>query len=187
MALLPSLLDEIRPRRFGDQLFGMGIASGGFLTDIIEPPSVPIRRYLRPWKNLSTVQRDFGSTIKSDKDKFQVNLDVHHFSPEEISVKTADRYVIVEGKHEESKDEHGFVSRQFKRKYLLPKECNGETVESKLSKDGILTVTAPKLSNPKDERAVPITHTGPVRRKAADDGPGQAVDKEISSQKKRRY
>lgn len=185
MALLPFMFDEFCPRRIRDQLFGMGIAPDDFLTDALEP-RLQFRRYLRPWKNLSTVAKDLGSTIKSDKDKFEVTLDVQHFSPEEITVKTADKYVIVEGKHEEKKDDHGFVSRQFKRKYLLPEECNAETVESKLSKDGVLTVTASKLSSLNGERAVHITHTGPVRRKAVDEEQnGQAVEEEKSPQKKR--
>lgn len=187
MALLPYWFDEIRPRRIRNQLFGMDISPEDFLTDILEPPTLQIRRYVRPWKNLSAVAKDYGSTIKSDKNKFQVNLDVQHFSPEEISVKTADRYIIVEGKHEEKKDEHGFVSRQFTRKYLLPEDCNADTVESKLSSDGVLTVTASKFNSLKDERTIPITHTGPVRRKAADEEQnGEAIEEEKTPQKKRR-
>ncbi|CAG4962236.1 unnamed protein product [Colias eurytheme] len=167
MALLPYLLDyELRPRRLHDQLFGLDLASDDFLTDVFDRP---IRNYLRPWRNLSALSRDVGSTIKSDKDKFQVNLDVQHFSPDEISVKTADNHIIVEGKHEEKKDEHGYISRQFKRRYLLPEGCNPEMVESKLSSDGVLTIMAPKTSGEKGERSVPITHTGPVRRKIQGD------------------
>lgn len=186
MALLPYWFDEVRPRRIRNQLFGLDISPEDFLTDVFDRPSLQIRRYVRPWKNLSAVARDVGSTIKSDKDKFQVNLDVQHFSPDEISVKIADKYVIVEGKHEERKDEHGFVSRQFKRKYFLPEDCNAETVESKLSSDGVLTVTASKFSNLRDERAIPITHTGPVRRKAADEEQNVPAVEEKSPQKKRR-
>ena len=45
----------------------------------------------------------------------QVNLDVQQFKPEELTVKVADKFLVVEGKHEERSDEHGFVSRQFTR------------------------------------------------------------------------
>ncbi|CAK1546739.1 unnamed protein product [Leptosia nina] len=167
MALLPYLLDyEVRPRRLHDQLFGLDLAADDFLSDIFERP---MRHYRRPWRNLSSLHRDVGSTIKTDKDKFQVNLDVQHFSPEEISVKTANNCIIVEGKHEEKADEHGYISRQFKRRYALPEGCNPEMVESKLSSDGVLTVTAPKTTEDKDERTIPITHTGPVRRKIEGD------------------
>ncbi|CAG9796051.1 unnamed protein product [Diatraea saccharalis] len=167
MALLPYLLDDFRPRRVRDPLLDLDY-DDGFLTDIFDRPKIQLRRYIRPWRNLSALARDVGSTIKSDKDKFQINIDVQHFDPEEISVKTSDGFIVVEGKHEERKDEHGFISRQFKRRYALPEGCNPETVESRLSSDGVLTVIAPKSSELKDERAIPITHTGPVRRKVQD-------------------
>nr|AWT57936.1 heat shock protein 21.7c [Chilo suppressalis]AWT57938.1 heat shock protein 21.7c [Chilo suppressalis] len=187
MALIPYLLDELRPRRVRDQLFGLDLADE-LLTDVFDRPKIQLRQYVRPWRNLSALARDVGSTIKSDKDKFQVNIDVQHFDPEEISVKTADGYVVVEGKHEERKDEHGFISRQFKRRYALPEGCNPETVESRLSSDGVLTVVAPKATaGLKDERAVPITHTGPVRRKAQDEEQNGDVEEEAKTpQKKRR-
>ncbi|XP_049881543.1 protein lethal(2)essential for life-like [Pectinophora gossypiella] len=189
MALLPYLLDELRPRRARDHLLGLDLSPDDFLTDIFDRPALQIRRYMRPWKNLSALAKDVGSTIKSDKEKFQVNLDVQHFAPEEISVKTSDGYVVIEGKHEERKDEHGFVSRHFKRRYALPEDCNPETVESKLSSDGVLTVIAPKVSSGKDEKVIPITHTGPVRRKAIENDEemnGQPEPEEKSPQKKRR-
>ncbi|XP_013196557.2 protein lethal(2)essential for life-like [Amyelois transitella] len=191
MALLPYLFDELRPRRIRNQLFGLDLSPNDFLTDVFDRPSIQVRKYIRPWRNLAAVARDVGSTIKTDKDKFQVNLDVQHFAPEEISVKTADGYIVIEGKHEEKEDEHGYVSRQFKRRYALPEGCNPETVESKLSSDGVLSVIAPKSSaGVKNERAIPITHTGPVRRKAADEEEkvenGEAEEEVKSPQKKRR-
>lgn len=170
MALLPYLFDDLRPRRLQDQLFGLALSPDDFLTDLVERPTISVRKYLRPWKSLAAASRDVGSTIKFDKNKFQVNLDVQHFEPEEISVKTADGFVIIEGEHEERKDEHGYVTRRFKRRYALPEGCNPDTVESKLSSDGVLTVTAPKASiRDKDERTVPITQTGPVRRKPCEE------------------
>lgn len=36
-----------------------------------------------------------------DRDRFVVNLDVKHFSPEELTVKVNDDYVEICGKHEE--------------------------------------------------------------------------------------
>uniref|UniRef100_A0A2A4K9P8 SHSP domain-containing protein n=1 Tax=Heliothis virescens TaxID=7102 RepID=A0A2A4K9P8_HELVI len=191
MALLPYLLDDLRPRRIRDQLFGLDLSPDDFLADLVDRPMLSVRKYIRPWRNLAAVARDVGSTIKSDKDKFQVNLDVQHFDPEEISVKTSDGYVVIEGKHEERKDEHGFVSRHFKRRYALPEGCNPETVESRLSSDGVLTVVAPKVCENKNERAIPITQTGPVRRKAHDEeqvinGDAEEEVVEKTPQKKRK-
>ena len=74
----------------------------------------------------------------------QVFVEVENFTPEELVVKTVDHYVVVEGKHEEKKEPHGFISRQFTRKYLLPIDCKPENVSCNLSADGILLISVPK-------------------------------------------
>ncbi|KAJ0171135.1 hypothetical protein K1T71_013334 [Dendrolimus kikuchii] len=166
MSLLPFLLGH-QPRRLVDQDFGLALTPDDLLTAVVSP--MLSRDYYRPWRQMALAARDIGSTITADKDKFQVNLDVQHFKPEEITVKTADGYVIIEGKHEEKQDEHGFISRQFTRRYALPDNCDPDTVESRLSSDGVLTIIAPKvLAVGKNERAVPITQTGPVRKEIKD-------------------
>lgn len=171
MSLLPFVLGydhpRYRPSRLLNQDFGLSLTPDDVLTVAVAP--IMSRDYFRPWRQLANADRDVGSSIKVDKDKFQVNLDVQHFSPEEITVKTADGYIIVEGKHEEKKDEHGYISRQFVRRYALPEGCNPDTVESKLSSDGVLSVTAPRVpSIANNERSVPIQQTGPVRKEVKD-------------------
>ncbi|CAH0731569.1 unnamed protein product, partial [Brenthis ino] len=176
MSLLPYLFDDFsmrpRPRRLIDQHFGLGLTPDDLLTVGANP--LLTREYYRPWRHMAAAARDLGSSIKSDSDKVQINLDVQHFSPEEISVKTANGFVIVEGKHEEKQDQHGYVSRQFVRRYALPEGTLPETVESKLSSDGVLTITAPKKvpDSVKGERKVPITQTGPVRKEIKDQNEG---------------
>lgn len=169
MSLLPYFFDDIgfrRPSRLMDQHFGLALTPDDLLSLAAGP--MLSREYYRPWRHLSATARDLGSSIKSDKDKFQVNLDVQHFAPEEISVKTADGYIVVEGKHEEKKDDHGYISRQFVRRYALPEGALPETVESRLSSDGVLTIIAPRKVPDaiKGEKTVPITHTGPVRKES---------------------
>ncbi|CAG4958346.1 unnamed protein product [Parnassius apollo] len=164
MSLLPFILDLERPRRLQDQHFAIALTPDDILAAFGQP-----RDYVRPWKQLSTILQDAGSTIKTDKNKFQINLDVQHFAPEEITVKTSDGYVVVEGKHEEKQDEHGWVSRQFTRRYALPESCSVDAVQSRLSSDGVLTIIAP-LERPQasNERVVPIIHTGPVKTQPDD-------------------
>ncbi|XP_013194471.2 protein lethal(2)essential for life [Amyelois transitella] len=155
-----------------DQTFGMPLTPNDIITSMMSPFLSPfaVHDYFRPWRQLASLSKDLGSTIKTDKDKFQINLDVQHFSPDEISVKTSDGYVVIEAKHEEKQDEHGFVSRQFVRKYALPEGAESENVVSELSSDGILTVTAPRKEvDGKGERVVPITKTGPVRQEPKKD------------------
>ncbi|XP_050669828.1 protein lethal(2)essential for life-like [Leptidea sinapis] len=131
----------------------------------------PWHNIFRPLEQLSNAMnrmnlKDVDLQITSDSDKFQVNIDVQHFAPEEVTVKVINGFVIVEGKHEEKRDEHGYISRRFVRRYALPKGCLPDTVKSTFSTDGVLTVTAPKvLPLPSTgERIVPITHTGPFKK-----------------------
>ncbi|KAL0994780.1 hypothetical protein UPYG_G00127060 [Umbra pygmaea] len=102
------------------------------------------------------------SEIKQTQDSWKVSLDVKHFSPEELVVKTKDGVVEITGKHEERKDEHGFVSRCFTRKYTLPPTAEVEKVISTLSPDGVLTVEAP-INRPAINAAevtIPVTSVG---------------------------
>lgn len=95
----------------------------------------------------------------------QVILDVQQFAPEEITVKATNNSVVVEGKHEEKPDEHGFISRQFTRRYILPTGYEVADLTSTLSSDGVLTITAPKRPPPNSgERIIPITKTGPAKQ-----------------------
>ncbi|XP_068627059.1 protein lethal(2)essential for life-like [Battus philenor] len=171
MSMYPFFIEyeRPRPRRLMDQHFGLGLTPQDYLTIVAVPQGN--RNYYRPWRNLQAANQDAGSTIKEEKDKFQVNLDVQHFSPEEISVKTADGFLIVEAKHEERQDEHGFISRSFTRKYPLPEGIDADSIASKLSSDGVLSVTAPLKAPPKnsDERVVPIIQTGPVKKQRGDE------------------
>ncbi|CAH2099240.1 unnamed protein product [Euphydryas editha] len=154
-----------------DQDFGLALTADDLLTTMMAPWIT--HDYFRPWRNLEAITRDLGSTIKTEKDLFTINLDVQHFAPDEISVKTADGYVVIEAKHEEKKDEHGYVSRQFVRRYSLPEGVESDDVVSKLSSDGILTITAPRKElDSKGERVVPITQTGPVRKEAKESSEG---------------
>ncbi|XP_067866196.1 heat shock protein beta-1 [Heterodontus francisci] len=105
------------------------------------------------------------SEIKVTSDKWRVNLDVNHFAPEEIVVKTKDGYVEITGKHEERQDEHGFISRCFTRKYLLPPDTDPGVVCSTLSPSGVLTVEAPmkKPALQSSEISIPVTYESTVQ------------------------
>ncbi|PSN36850.1 hypothetical protein C0J52_14969 [Blattella germanica] len=155
-----SLRSEFRrPLSIFDQNFGMGMMQD----DLLSPSIVsPLRMgYYRPWRTLAPRQSGV-SNIQYDKDGFKINLDVQQFKPEELTVKMVNDYVVVEGKHEERQDEHGYISRQFQRRYKLPSDIDPTTVVSELSSDGVLTVTGPKKALPPatpNERVVTITQT----------------------------
>ncbi|XP_072945928.1 protein lethal(2)essential for life-like [Epargyreus clarus] len=164
MSLLPYFFDYNLPqwpRRILDQNFGLALTP----EDLVSAATSPVIPRFRMWW-----PKDTESSIKVEKDKWQINIDVQHFAPDEITVKIADGYVVVEGKHEEKQDEHGFVSRQFVRRFKFPEDSDANAIESRLSSDGVLTVLAPrKVDVQKGERNVPISHTGPVRKEIKDE------------------
>ncbi|XP_073838626.1 heat shock protein 27-like [Musca autumnalis] len=117
----------------------------------------------RPGKESSTEKSELIPTV--GKDGFQVCMDVSQFKPSELTVKTVDRTVVVEGKHEEREDEHGFIQRHFIRKYSLPKGYDPKDVVSTISSDGVLTVKAPPppiKERESNERIIQIQQTGPA-------------------------
>ncbi|KAM5132579.1 alpha-crystallin B chain isoform 2-T2 [Mantella aurantiaca] len=95
--------------------------------------------------------------MRLEKDKFSVNLDVKHFSPEELKVKVSGDFIEIHGKHEERQDEHGYVSRDFQRRYKIPLDVDPLSITSSLSPDGVLTVSGPRKMADVPERSIPIT------------------------------
>ncbi|XP_055697304.1 heat shock protein 27-like [Phlebotomus papatasi] len=130
--------------------------------------------YHRQWKLDEREREKVASgqkTVSTGKDGFQVCLDVQQFAPNEISVKTVENSIVIEGKHEEREDQHGFISRQFVRRYVLPKEYDIEQAVSTLSSDGVLTIRAPPVAKALEqkERIIQIQQTGPAHLSVKDD------------------
>lgn len=148
----------IRPLRMMENQLKM-------MDEMIRPLNAPMLYRRRPME-LESDEHD--TAVIQDKDKFQVKLDVRNFAPEEIKVKTVGNFIQIEGKHEEKEDDKGYISRQFVRRFMLPKGHELKDVVSKLSSDGVLTVTAPRkipLPAHEQERVIPITHVGPEKEK----------------------
>jgi len=102
---------------------------------------------------------EVAAQAELDRDKFKVSLDVSHFRPEDVTVKQVDNNLLVEGKHEERQDPHGFVSRTFTRRYVLPNDIKAEGVRCEWSPNGLLTIEAPRLALPASQaRQLPITN-----------------------------
>lgn len=176
MALIPNFFDE-RPFRLMERellpnMFFRNMNQVVVPREFYQNWAIPLRQFedmYRQMEQLSSAMNQLameGAKISSDSEKFQINVDVQHFAPDDITVKVKDGFITVEGKHEEKQDAHGYISRQFVRRYALPQGCLPDTVQSKLSSDGVLTVTSPKvLPMPSTgERIVPITQTGPVKK-----------------------
>ncbi|NP_001296027.1 protein lethal(2)essential for life-like [Plutella xylostella] len=82
-------------------------------------------------------------TVKISKEKFQLSFDVHNFCKDEIRVKARPESVVIEGK-QERKNSQGVLIRKFVRRFKLPIDCDIKAIESKLSPEGVLTITAPR-------------------------------------------
>lgn len=97
------------------------------------------------------------------KDGSVVHLNVEHFEPEDITVITVDRSIIIEAKCE-WKSEHEYVSSQYRRRYELPDGLRAEDVTCLMSSDCILTIKCPKFHVDETEvRQIEIKQTGPAK------------------------
>jgi crystallin alpha B len=64
-----------------------------------------------------------------------------------LSVKTEGDVLVILAKHETQTESGGsFISKQFEQRFSLPSGVKADAIISALSKDGILTVTAPRTN-----------------------------------------
>ena len=98
----------------------------------------------------ANVERQVG--LISDGKTFGYNFDLSGFAPTDIKVKTVGQKVVVEAEHEENEQHdgcHSFCHRHYHRSVMLPKNVKPENLKSKLSKEGLLTISAPLLAIPR--------------------------------------
>ena len=103
-----------------------------------------------------------GARVVYEDDQYKILINVEHFQPEELMIKTVDNNVIVEAKHEEkTSDGRSFSTKSFNQSFALPRGVSPDTVSSSLSKTGVLTISAPlpRALKTSGERLVPINHS----------------------------
>lgn len=98
--------------------------------------------YIRPRIN-KQLERGF-SQVDCEDDWYRVLLDVCQFTPDELNVRTVDNLLEVSGRHSQRVDQHGFVSREFTRTYILPMGVDPLLVQVSISHDGIMCIEAPR-------------------------------------------
>jgi len=191
LPLLLDLADELDGSYHRKSKFGLGIDP----EDLFYSTPRLSRSYIMPYntrrqgiqcnrrRNRGIVKKTSNKKEDSQivgKDAFQVCMDVQEFAPNEITVKTVDNNIVVEAKHEEREDDHGYISRQFTRRYTLPEGYNIKDVVSKLSSDGILTVQAPPIERTEDGskvRVIQIQQTGPAIENVSKENPSSQETK----------
>ncbi|XP_004481202.3 heat shock protein beta-2 [Dasypus novemcinctus] len=128
------------PSRLGEQRFGEGLLPEEILT-----PTLYHGYYIRPRAGQAGEgSRAGASELRLSEGKFQAFLDVSHFTPDEVTVRTVDNLLEVSARHPQRLDRHGFVSREFCRTYVLPADVDPWRVRAALSHDGILNLEAPR-------------------------------------------
>lgn len=117
----------------------------GLLPEEILTPTLYHGYYVRPRAApAGEGSRAGASELRLSEGKFQAFLDVSHFTPDEVTVRTVDNLLEVSARHPQRLDRHGFVSREFCRTYVLPADVDPWRVRAALSHDGILNLEAPR-------------------------------------------
>lgn len=152
-----------RPHHYFDDDFDFGFALNPkeLMEEVYPRRYSQSPQYYQPQKKHQYHQRPLKrkQIQKDEEDCFKVHFDVSEFAPEELSVKTVDNVVVIEGKQEDKTDGDCVVSRQFVRKYPIPEGYDADTVRSSISTDGKrLTIKGLRLkeSTNSAERVVQI-------------------------------
>merc|ERR1712107_970494 len=58
--------------------------------------------------------------------RMEVGIDASEYKPEELKVSVQSGRLIVEGRHEEKKEDSSYIQRSFSRSYTLPKEAEAD-------------------------------------------------------------
>lgn len=106
------------------------------------PPYQPVQQQQSP----ST----FSAVQDSDR-KFKVDVDIEDFSPDELSVKTVDKRLVISARREE-KLGNRTSTKELNREIYLPETVDPYSVKAFFSDNGKLIVEAPYI------RAVPVSH-----------------------------
>merc|ERR1712088_585419 len=89
--------------------------------------------------------KGFKSMFNEEESKMEVRINASEYKPEELKVSVQSGTLLVEGKHEEKKEDgSAYVKKSFSRSYTLPKEAQADQMVSNLSSEGVLVITTPK-------------------------------------------
>ena len=95
-------------------------------------------------------------------DTYKIMVNVQNYKPEELVIKTVNNTVKLEAKHKEkASNGHSYSTQSFNQSFTLPPGVDPETVSSALSKQGVLTISAPLpkvLKSSEAGRPIPIKH-----------------------------
>merc|ERR1712107_26401 len=83
--------------------------------------------WMFPSRNLDNQFKEFRSLFNKEEAKVEddnTRMDASEYKPEELKVSVQSGRLLVEGRHEEKKEDgSGYIQRSFSRSYTLPKEA----------------------------------------------------------------
>ncbi|MQQ09870.1 Hsp20 family protein [Epibacterium sp. SM1979] len=120
-----------------------------------------------PFRHLGTRLAEWvtpASDASTDKDAYHITLELPGVAEEDIALTAHDGVLRVTGEKKVEREEKGetwyFQERQFgsfQRSFRLPPDAEAREISAAL-KDGVLTVTIPKLAQtPSEATKIPVT------------------------------
>jgi len=120
--------------------------------------------------------------VSASNDKFQVQLELPGFAPEDFSLKTKDDIVIVEAVHDAKNEDGSTDTRKFTREFKMPAGVVREQLSSTYSGKGILTVSAPRVLSAPDGAQISEAMKAQSQAYVTDDGTAVKKDEKASNQ-----
>merc|ERR1711992_413437 len=120
--------------------------------------------------------------VSASNDKFQIQLELPGFAPEDFSLKTKDDIIIVEAVHESKNEDGSSNSRKFTKEFKMPAGVVTEQLASTYSGAGILTVSAPRQIQAPEGAEVSEAMKAQSQAFVTEDGTAVKKDEKASNQ-----
>jgi len=120
--------------------------------------------------------------VSASNDKFQIQLELPGFAPEDFSLKTKDDIIIVEAVHEAKNEDGSTDSRKFSKEFKMPGGVASEKLASTYSGAGILTVSAPRAIQAPEGAQVSEAMKAQSQAFVTEDGTAVKKDEKASNQ-----
>merc|ERR1712002_939907 len=120
--------------------------------------------------------------VSASNDKFQIQLELPGFAPEDFSLKTKDDIIIVEAVHETKNQDGSSNTRKFSKEFKMPNGVVTEKLASTYSGAGILTVSAPRVIQAPEGAEVSEAMKAQSQAFVTEDGTAVKKDEKASNQ-----
>merc|ERR1711974_461497 len=120
--------------------------------------------------------------VSASNDKFQIQLELPGFAPEDFSLKTKDDIIIVEAVHEAKNEDGSTDSRRISKEFKMPGGVATEQLASTYSGAGILTVSAPRAIQAPEGAQVSEVMKAQSQAFVTEDGTAVKKDEKASNQ-----